>query len=91
VTLYRVVLPNLRTGLLSGAVLTLALVFGEYTISSILQFEPFSVWIVQDGQRDQRAAADRPSPCSACCCPGPCCSSSPSSAPPRRRPPDRSS
>jgi len=50
VTIWRAVLPNLRTGLLSGAILTLALVFGEYTISSILQFLPFSVWIVQDSQ-----------------------------------------
>jgi putative spermidine/putrescine transport system permease protein len=50
VTIWRAVLPNLRAGLLSGAILTLALVFGEYTISSILQFLPFSVWIVQDGQ-----------------------------------------
>jgi putative spermidine/putrescine transport system permease protein len=49
VTLWRVVLPNLRTGLLSGAILTLALVFGEYTISSILTFEPFSVWVAQYG------------------------------------------
>lgn len=48
--LWRVLLPNLRTGLLSGAVLTLALVFGEYTIASILGFVPFAVWIVQDGQ-----------------------------------------
>jgi putative spermidine/putrescine transport system permease protein len=48
--LWRVILPNLRTGLLSGAVLTLALVFGEYTIASILGFVPFAVWIVQDGQ-----------------------------------------
>ena len=50
VTIWRAVVPNLRSGLLSGAILTLALVFGEYTISSILQFLPFSVWIVQDGQ-----------------------------------------
>lgn len=50
VTIWRAVLPNLRSGLLSGAILTLALVFGEYTISSILQFLPFSVWVVQDGQ-----------------------------------------
>lgn len=48
--LWRVLLPNLRSGLLSGAVLTLALVFGEYTIASILGFVPFAVWIVQDGQ-----------------------------------------
>ncbi|HZP54017.1 ABC transporter permease [Actinocrinis sp.] len=50
VVLWRVLLPNLRAGLLSGAVLTLALVFGEYTIASILGFVPFAVWIVQDGQ-----------------------------------------
>jgi putative spermidine/putrescine transport system permease protein len=50
VTLWRAVVPNLRSGLLSGAILTLALVFGEYTISSILGFLPFSVWVVQDGQ-----------------------------------------
>lgn len=49
VTIWRAVLPNLRSGLLSGAILTLALVFGEYTISSILGFLPFSVWLVQDG------------------------------------------
>lgn len=48
-TLWRAVLPNLRSGLLSGAILILALVFGEYTISSILLYEPFSVWLVQDG------------------------------------------
>jgi putative spermidine/putrescine transport system permease protein len=50
VTTWRVVVPNLRTALLSGSILTLALVFGEYTISSILGFVPFAVWIVQDGQ-----------------------------------------
>jgi putative spermidine/putrescine transport system permease protein len=50
VTTWRVVVPNLRTALLSGSILTLALVFGEYTVSSILGFEPFAVWIVQDGQ-----------------------------------------
>ncbi len=51
VTTWRVVIPNLRTSLLSGAILTLALVFGEYTIASILLVEPFSVWIVEDGQQ----------------------------------------
>jgi putative spermidine/putrescine transport system permease protein len=50
VTTWRVVIPNLRTALLSGSILTLALVFGEYTVSSILNFTPFAVWIVQDGQ-----------------------------------------
>jgi putative spermidine/putrescine transport system permease protein len=50
ITTWRVVVPNLRTALLSGSILTLALVFGEYTVSSILGFTPFAVWIVQDGQ-----------------------------------------
>ncbi|HEY1485357.1 MAG TPA: hypothetical protein VGF84_04585, partial [Micromonosporaceae bacterium] len=50
VTTWRVVVPNLRTALLSGSILTLALVFGEYTVASILNFTPFAVWIVQDGQ-----------------------------------------
>ena len=58
VVLWRVVLPNLRTALLSAAVLTLALVFGEYTVASILGFVPFAVWIVQFGQ-GSGAAADR--------------------------------
>jgi putative spermidine/putrescine transport system permease protein len=49
-TTWRVIVPNLRPALLSGSILTLALVFGEYTIASILQFEPFAVWIVADGQ-----------------------------------------
>ena len=40
-----VILPNLRGALLNTAVLTLALVLGEFTASSILGFTPFSVWI----------------------------------------------
>jgi putative spermidine/putrescine transport system permease protein len=34
--LFRVIFPNLRTSLLSGAFLTLAIVIGEYTIAQIL-------------------------------------------------------
>ena len=34
--LWRVIFPNLRTGLLSGAFLTLAIVIGEYTIANFL-------------------------------------------------------
>ncbi|MEU9719584.1 ABC transporter permease subunit [Streptomyces sp. NPDC047976] len=42
----RVLLPNLRASLAGAAFLTLALVLGEFTISSLLGFRPFAVWIV---------------------------------------------
>ncbi|GLW99064.1 ABC transporter permease subunit [Microtetraspora sp. NBRC 16547] len=45
-TLVHVVLPNLRGALLNTAFLTLALVFGEYTVAAILGYQPFAVWIV---------------------------------------------
>jgi putative spermidine/putrescine transport system permease protein len=44
-----VVLPNLRGALLNTAFLTLALVLGEYTVASILGYQPFAVWIVSLG------------------------------------------
>ncbi len=43
----RVILPNLRAALLSGAVLTMALVLGEYTMSSLDGFTSVPVWLVQ--------------------------------------------
>jgi putative spermidine/putrescine transport system permease protein len=46
VTLWRVVLPNLRTALLSAVVLTIALVLGEYTMASLDLYQTFPVWIV---------------------------------------------
>lgn len=42
-----VVLPVLRTSVLSAAFLTLALVLGEFTVASILGFETFPTWIVR--------------------------------------------
>lgn len=45
-TLWRVVVPNLRTALLSAVVLTLALVLGEYTMASLDLYQTFPVWIV---------------------------------------------
>ncbi|WP_442789147.1 ABC transporter permease [Kitasatospora sp. NBC_01302] len=47
-----VVLPNLRSALLSASVLTVALVLGEFTTASILGFQPFSVWINTYGKTD---------------------------------------
>jgi putative spermidine/putrescine transport system permease protein len=45
-TLWRVILPNLRTAMLSAVVLTIALVLGEYTMASLDLYQTFPVWIV---------------------------------------------
>ena len=46
-TLLRVILPNLRAALLSGMVLTLALVLGEFTMASLDLWTTIPVWITQ--------------------------------------------
>ena len=45
-TLRRVVVPNLRSSLLSATVLTVALVLGEFVLASLDQYQTFPVWIV---------------------------------------------
>ena len=45
-TLWRVVMPNLRTAVLSAVVLTVALVLGEFTMASLFLYQTFPVWIV---------------------------------------------
>jgi putative spermidine/putrescine transport system permease protein len=55
-TLLWVVLPNLRPALLSAVVLTVALVFGEYTMASLDQYQTFPVWIVVFQQADARVS-----------------------------------
>jgi len=49
-TLLRVILPNLRTALLSATVLTVALVLGEYTMASLALYTTFPVWIYVNSQ-----------------------------------------
>jgi putative spermidine/putrescine transport system permease protein len=49
-TLMRVILPNLRTALLSAIVLTVALVLGEYTMASLALYQTFPVWIYVNSQ-----------------------------------------
>lgn len=49
-TLFRVLVPNLRTAILSGTVLTIALVIGEYTMASLDQYQTFQVWIYGTNQ-----------------------------------------
>jgi putative spermidine/putrescine transport system permease protein len=49
-TLWRVLLPNLRTALLSATVLCVALVLGEFTMASLDLYETFPVWIYVNSQ-----------------------------------------
>jgi putative spermidine/putrescine transport system permease protein len=48
--LWRVILPNLTTALLSATVLTVALVLGEYTMATLDLYQTFPVWIVVNDQ-----------------------------------------
>ena len=48
----RVVLPNISTGLASAAFVTVALVLGEYTVSSLLHYDTLPVAIVLLGKAD---------------------------------------
>jgi putative spermidine/putrescine transport system permease protein len=56
-TLLFVILPNIRTAMLSGAFLTLAIVMGEYTISSLLLFNTFAVYMYYIGNTEAQPAA----------------------------------
>ena len=51
-TMWRVVLPNLSTALLSSTVLIVALCLGEFTMASLNLVTTFPVWIVQTDQLD---------------------------------------
>ena len=51
-TIFQVILPNIRAGVLSASVLAIALVLGEYTISSLLSFNTLQVAIFLLGGRD---------------------------------------
>jgi len=48
----QVIVPNLRGGILSASVLAVAIVLGEYTISSLLSFQTLQVVIFLLGKRD---------------------------------------
>ncbi len=48
----QVVIPNIRGGILAAAVLAVALVLGEFTISSLLSFNTLQVVILAIGKRD---------------------------------------
>lgn len=56
-TLWYIILPNLRSAMLASAFLTIAVVLGEYTISSLLLFNTFAVYIQYIGTTQAYAAA----------------------------------
>jgi len=59
-SLLRVVVPNLRSAILSATVLTVALVLGEFTMASLDQYQTFPTWIVlfdQDNAHVSTAAS----------------------------------
>ena len=49
-TLWRVLLPNMRTAILSATILIVALVLGEFTMASLDLKETFPAWIVEFDQ-----------------------------------------
>lgn len=51
-TIFSVIVPNIRGGILSASVLAIALVLGEFTISSLLSFNTVQVVIFLLGKRD---------------------------------------
>ena len=51
-TILQVIVPNIRGGILSASVLAIALVLGEYTISSLLSFNTLQVVIYLLGKQD---------------------------------------
>jgi len=51
-TIFQVIVPNIRGGILSASVLSIALVLGEFTISSLLSFNTLQVVIYLLGKRD---------------------------------------
>jgi putative spermidine/putrescine transport system permease protein len=51
-TLIGVIVPNIRVGIMSAAVISIALVLGEYTVASLLHFETMQVVITLIGKRN---------------------------------------
>ncbi len=51
-TILRVVVPNIWSGILSAAFISIAVVLGEYTIASLSGYETLQVQIVQIGKTD---------------------------------------
>jgi putative spermidine/putrescine transport system permease protein len=55
-TIVGVIVPNLRVGIASAAVISIALVLGEFTVASLLNFETLQVVINLLGKRDAQVS-----------------------------------
>jgi putative spermidine/putrescine transport system permease protein len=51
-----VIMPTLRTGILNGSFIAIALVLGEFTISNLLNYKTFQVVIAQIGRTNGNVA-----------------------------------
>ncbi|PYY55878.1 MULTISPECIES: ABC transporter permease subunit [unclassified Curtobacterium] len=56
-TFFAVVLPNLRQAVVNAALLTTALVLGEFALATLLLHDTYPVFLAQIGQDSPRAAA----------------------------------
>ena len=56
-TLFRVILPNIRSAALAASFLTLAIVMGEFTIASLAVFDTFPIYIQYINQNKAYPAA----------------------------------
>lgn len=55
-TMTGIIMPTLRTGILNGSFIAIALVLGEFTISNLLNFKTFQVVIAQIGRSSGNVA-----------------------------------
>lgn len=51
-----IIMPTIRTGIMNGAVIAIALVLGEFTISSLLNYETLQVVVFRVGRTDGNVA-----------------------------------
>ena len=54
--IFGIIMPTIKTGIVNGSFIAIALVLGEYTISNILNFKTFQVVIAQIGRSDGNVA-----------------------------------
>ena len=52
----QIIMPSVRSGIMNGAVIAIALVLGEFTISSLLNFENLQVTLLRVGRSDGNVA-----------------------------------
>jgi putative spermidine/putrescine transport system permease protein len=55
-TIFKIVMPTLRSGIVSSVVISIALVLGEFTISALLSYDTLQVVIFLLGRQDGKIA-----------------------------------